>query len=86
MAKRSNTAAVRAMPMSDSSTYSSEETSIRKIDNGYVTRKSSSGPLGYSSSESFSPNPPSGGGPAHGPGETSGSLADAISTLKGEKR
>lgn len=31
---------------------------IRKIDNGYITSKSMSGPKGYSSSESFSPTKP----------------------------
>lgn len=50
MAKRSNSV---AMPRDE---YAS--VSIRKIDNGYIVSKSTSGPKGYTCSESFSPTKP----------------------------
>ena len=56
--------------------------SVRKIDNGYIISETIDGPGGYSCSERFSERP-MGEGSSNGPGETKGSLKDAILSLKG---
>ena len=81
MAKTGNT--VSMGPGSSQDGY--KEVSVRKIDNGYVRRETSSGPNGYKSSETFhKENPGFGGEKAPSPGPSS--LKEATSYLKGSKK
>ena len=61
------------------------EVSVRKIDNGYLRRESSSGPSGYKSSETYHPSHP-GFGDAPRPTPGPSSLKGATSYLKGSKK
>ena len=62
-----------------------KEVSVRKIDNGYIRRESTSGPNGYKSSETFhKENPGFGSEKPSSPGPSS--LKGATSYLKGSKK
>ena len=55
-----DTAALRSMPSGPGEDYESVDTSIRRIDNGWVQRTTrSGGPDGYCTTERFSPEKPS---------------------------
>lgn len=74
-----DTAAIAAMPMED---QHSTHVSIRKIDNGFVTTRSSSGQHGFSSSETFTEQRPDQDGEIHGPDDSGDSMRRAAAYLK----